>query len=163
MDWVCGRKCGSGLHCCPPQCLVWYSPWDNHTHKCSNPAQVVSLQKSENKPCKTQIIWLCYSFGCRLALCFLYVFSCGAALVAGMPLCAVPVHSGRWRAGGGDRVQETERRRLAPNGRNEPLLERDQTKVPQHPVREHSQPSLEGFTFSEPRCLLYPREASSCI
>lgn len=70
--------------------------------------------------------------------------SCGAALVAGMPLCAVPVHSGRWGAGGGDGVQETKRRRLAPNSRHEPLLERDQTQVPQYPVRGHSQ-----------RCSLY--------
>ena len=60
--------------------------------------------------------------------------SCGAALVAGMPLCAVPVHSGRWRAGG-DGVQEPERRRLAPARRHEPLLERDQAQVPQHQVR----------------------------
>lgn len=67
--------------------------------------------------------------------------SCGAALVAGMPLCAVPVHSGRWGAGGGDGVQETKRRRLAPNSRHEPLLERDQTQVPQYPVRGHSQRS----------------------
>lgn len=63
--------------------------------------------------------------------------SCGAALVAGMPLCAVPVHAGRWRPGGGDGVQEAERRRLAPGGRHEPLLERDQAQVPQHPVRGH--------------------------
>lgn len=82
--------------------------------------------------------------------------SCGAALVAGMPLCAVPVHSGRWGAGGGDRVQETERRGLAPSRRHEPLLERDQAQVPQHPVRGNSWSCLlcwfRGRTLSEPKC-----------
>lgn len=66
------------------------------------------------------------------------VCSCGAALVAGMPLCAVPVHSGRWGPRRRDRVPKTERGRPAPNGRHEPLLERDQAQVPQHPVRSHS-------------------------
>lgn len=35
-------------------------------------------------------------------------------------------------------MQETERSWLAPNRRHEPLLERDQAQVPQHPVRGHS-------------------------
>lgn len=73
-----------------------------------------------------------------------------------MPLCAVPVHSGRWGSGGGDRVQETERRRPTPDRRNEPLLERDQKKVAQHPVRDHFIAVLtvtvwRGRTFLEPR------------
>ena len=71
--------------------------------------------------------------------------SCGAALVAGMPLCAVPVHSGRWGAGGEHWVQETERRRPAPNRRHEPLLERDQTQIPQYPVRSLSNWRLRHF------------------
>lgn len=32
-------------------------------------------------------------------------------------------------------MQEAERGQLAPGGRHEPLLERDQAQVPQHPVR----------------------------
>lgn len=85
-----------------------------------------------------------WGVSCSFSFLSACVFSCGAALVAGMPLCAVPVHSGRWGAGGGDRVPETERRRPAPNRRHEPLLERDQTQVPQHPVRGHSHRCLLG-------------------
>lgn len=45
-------------------------------------------------------------------------------------------------------MQEAERRWLAPAGRHEPLLERDQAQVPQHPVRGHWQ-EMNGFSNGE--------------
>lgn len=127
--------------------FVWYYSWSRHSLTFYNPAHsglknchimlIISRLNRKNvwndlqKPTSFDIsaLFLC------LPLCFL---SCGAALVAGMPLCAVPVHSGRWGARGGDRVQETKRRWPTPNRRYEPLLERDQTEVPQHSVRGYS-------------------------
>lgn len=74
--------------------------------------------------------WDCALIFIVICLCF----SCRAALVAGMPLCAVPVHCGRWGARRRDWVPETKRRRPSPHSRHEPLLEWNQTQVPQHPV-----------------------------
>ena len=49
-------------------------------------------------------------------------------------------------------MQETERRRLAADRRHEPLLERDQTQVPQHPVRARRRWCLVRFMCSDPSC-----------
>ncbi len=72
-------------------------------------------------------IWLC-EFSKFETVCF----SCRAALVAGMPLCTLPVGGGSWGAGAAHPVQGAVEQ--APWPRHESLLERDQTQIPQHQV-----------------------------